>query len=248
MTLGERLRRARERAGISLDELCARTKIKVSILGAIERGDYARVPSGLFVRGFLRAYAREVGLDPEEIVAAYLDEFEPEPPAPVEDPPRSHVNLAQALPFRWPLRKAWPMVVIAGFVVAVLTTIGETPRTAAVSDAQPVGTAGVVPPQPPPAPPPQPVAERPSTLTMDLRATRAVWVAATADGEKVVYRVLQADERVQVVAQNEIAARVGDADALEYTLNGAPGIKLGAPAEVRDIRITPDNYQSFRKQ
>ncbi len=247
MSLGERLRRARERAGLSLDELCARTKIKIPILEAIERGDYTRVPGGLFARGFLRAYAHEVGLDPEETVSAYLDEFEPEPPAPVEQPPRPHVNLAQAIPFTWPLRKAWPLVVIAGFVIAVLTTIGETPRSAPVSDAQPVGTAGVVPPQPPPPSPPL-APERPSTLTMDLRATRAVWVAATADGEKVVYRVLQPDERVQLVAHNEIAARIGDAEALEYTLNGAPGVKLGAAAEVRDIRITPDNYQSFRRQ
>lgn len=242
MDVGERLRRARERAGLSLDDLSSTTKIKVSMLEAIESGRFERVPSGLFVRGFLRAYAREVGLDPEETVAAYLEEYEPEPP-PVMEPPKQHVNLAQALPFRWPLRKVWPMVVIAGFVLAVLSTMGDAPRSAPVTDApQPVATTGQA-----PAPPPQPAA-RPDTLTMDVRALRAVWVAATADGEKVVYRVLQPEERVKVVAHHEIAARIGDAEAVDFTLNGAPGVKLGAASEVRNIRITPDNYQSFQKQ
>lgn len=245
MDIGERLRRARERAGLSLDELSSRTKIKVSILSAIEGGHFEKVPGGLFVRGFLRAYAREVGLDPEAIVSSYLHEYEPEPAAPVEEPPKPHVNLAQALPFRWSLKRIWPIAVIAGFVLAAVGMIGEAPRSAPiVADGQPVGTSG----QAVAAPAPAPTPARPDTLTLDLRATRAVWVAATADGEKVVYRVLQPDERVKVIAHQEIAARIGDADALEYTLNGAPGIKLGTASEVRNIRITPDNYQSFRKQ
>src|SRR5437016_2411394 len=80
MGVGNQLRQAREQHGISLTELSDRTKISQPNLRAIERDDFDRVPGGLFTRGFLRAYAHEVGLDPEPLVQQYLEEFEPPPP------------------------------------------------------------------------------------------------------------------------------------------------------------------------
>ena len=72
--------KGRERRGLSLAAVAAATKISVATLQAMERGDFARLPGGVFTRGFLRAYAREVGLDPEETVQHYLSQFEPPPP------------------------------------------------------------------------------------------------------------------------------------------------------------------------
>ena len=80
MDLGTELRKGRERRGMSLAVLAATTKIGIATLQAMERGDFARLPGGVFTRGFLRAYAREVGLDPEEVVRQYLAEFEPSRP------------------------------------------------------------------------------------------------------------------------------------------------------------------------
>lgn len=82
--IGGRLRQARQQAGLSLEQISARTKIKVSILDAIEREDFGQLPRGFFRRGFLRAYARELRLDAESIVRQYVAEFEPDttPPAP----------------------------------------------------------------------------------------------------------------------------------------------------------------------
>jgi cytoskeleton protein RodZ len=75
--IGEQLRQARHEAGLSLDQISARTKIKKSFLGAIEREDFEQLPRGVFRRGFIRAYAREVCLDAEAIVQEYMAEFEP---------------------------------------------------------------------------------------------------------------------------------------------------------------------------
>src|SRR5262245_61095185 len=80
-TAGERLQRARIDAGLSLPELADRTKIQGWILESIERNEYERLPRGPFIRGFLRAFAREVGLDPAVIVAEYVDALEPQPVA-----------------------------------------------------------------------------------------------------------------------------------------------------------------------
>jgi transcriptional regulator with XRE-family HTH domain len=70
-TFGPRLRRERERRGISLETLAAATKVGTDLWEGLERGDFARWPAGIFARAFVRDYARVVGLDPQETV----DEF-----------------------------------------------------------------------------------------------------------------------------------------------------------------------------
>ena len=74
-TLGADLQHARELAGLSLDDLSARTKIRRHMLESIERNDFASIPGGLLARGYLRAYAGEVGLPPKSIAARYQTEF-----------------------------------------------------------------------------------------------------------------------------------------------------------------------------
>src|SRR5262245_53783113 len=77
--LGARLRHAREKQGASLTEIAARTKIAVASLEALERNEFGRLPGGIFGRSFVRAYASEIGLDPETVVEEFqkrLDEFE----------------------------------------------------------------------------------------------------------------------------------------------------------------------------
>lgn len=67
-TPGEVLTEAREKAGFSVVDLAARTKIPPPMLEAIERDEYHRLSDPLYVRSFLRAYAVEVGLDPDEVL------------------------------------------------------------------------------------------------------------------------------------------------------------------------------------
>ena len=76
MDVGAALREARERRGISLEELARTTKIGVATLRALERNQVDHLPGGIFLRGFLRAYARQVELDPEDTVRRYLAQFE----------------------------------------------------------------------------------------------------------------------------------------------------------------------------
>ncbi|OFW41106.1 MAG: hypothetical protein A3F70_05720 [Acidobacteria bacterium RIFCSPLOWO2_12_FULL_67_14] len=66
-----RLRRHRERGGISLDEIAAVTRIKPELLEAFERNDLSDWPRGLYARAWVRAYASMAGLDPIDTV----DEF-----------------------------------------------------------------------------------------------------------------------------------------------------------------------------
>jgi hypothetical protein len=75
---GAWLRDARERAGLSLDDIAASTKVGRGLLTALERNDLSRWPAGIFRRAFVRTYAGLVGLDPDVAVAVFLRAF-PEP-------------------------------------------------------------------------------------------------------------------------------------------------------------------------
>jgi Helix-turn-helix domain/Domain of unknown function (DUF4115) len=71
-TFGEKLRKQREQRGISLDAISTITKISPRMLRAIEDEHFDQLPGGVFSKGFVRAYARQVGLNEEEAVADYL--------------------------------------------------------------------------------------------------------------------------------------------------------------------------------
>ena len=65
---GKKLRHAREERGVSLRQIAAKTKITLAALEALERNDVSKLPGGIFSRSFVRTYAAEVGLDPDETV------------------------------------------------------------------------------------------------------------------------------------------------------------------------------------
>src|ERR1039458_2352842 len=69
---GERLRREREMRNISLDEIAAVTKIGTRLLRALEDEQFDLLPGGIFNKGYVRAYAKYVGIDEEQAVADYL--------------------------------------------------------------------------------------------------------------------------------------------------------------------------------
>ena len=69
---GEKLRKQREQRGIELDAISNTTKIGTRMLRALEEEHFDQLPGGVFNKGFVRAYARHVGLDEEEAVAGYL--------------------------------------------------------------------------------------------------------------------------------------------------------------------------------
>lgn len=81
---GTQLKQARESRGLTLQQVAASTKISVSVLEALERGDFPRLPGGIFSRAFVRSYALEVGENPDSMVAQFVSELEAATPATAE--------------------------------------------------------------------------------------------------------------------------------------------------------------------
>lgn len=69
MPIGVELREARERAGLTIEQIAEHTKLKPQKLEALETSDFANLPEGIYLDGIVRAYTKEVGLDPEPFIA-----------------------------------------------------------------------------------------------------------------------------------------------------------------------------------
>ncbi|MBP9945567.1 MAG: helix-turn-helix domain-containing protein, partial [Vicinamibacteria bacterium] len=78
-SFGASLRRERELRGVSLQEIAAATKIGVRMLQAIEEDRLDKLPQGLFVRGFVREYARFLALDEQKILTELTFHAAPAP-------------------------------------------------------------------------------------------------------------------------------------------------------------------------
>jgi hypothetical protein len=247
------LRAAREAAGLTPEDIASRTKIKVQFIRAIDLGAFDQLPGEFFTRGFLKMYAKEVGLSPQYVAAEFdaqrtppVQEFEPDlPPVAVsrQQPFRAAMPPGLGLGHgRSPLVGA-ALTVLLLVGVFMISRPGEEPGTPGA-----VGTGGVAQAAEPPAPAPVPEPETlPGKLTLDVHPTAPTWLTVTTDDQRLFSRLVQTGEHVSVEGQHVLALRIGNAGGFEYSINGVPGKPLGVSGEVRDVRITPENYRTFRR-
>ncbi len=241
--------------GVSLRHIANSTRISVMSLEALERSDLSRLPGGIFTRAFVRAYAQEVGLDPERTIQDFIAELPPDTamatayPVAVEDSVKLESDRkALAAAIRMVVFTLPVVALVAYFGVRAMTgepvstapSIVESPLAAESADSQ-------VRPRPNGAPAGIPArGEAPaSDLTMEIVPRAACWVSVTADGDLMFSMLLNAGDKRVVTAREAILLNVGDAGAFAYALNGQPGRPLGAPGEVVSKRITLTNLGEF---
>lgn len=75
--VGQQLQKAREQAGLSVNDVASAQHLRPSVIQAIEAGDHSKIDSELFLKGYVRTYARQVGLDADAVIASLDDELEP---------------------------------------------------------------------------------------------------------------------------------------------------------------------------
>src|SRR5690349_6692141 len=192
-SFGEELRREREIRGISLKEIADATKISKRFLEALERNDHKTLPAPVFTRGFVREYARYVGLSAEDMVnrynfAASNDDRIEKPPqvakypeTPVRDitpkpPPKRGIPPSYARFNVNALIVAIIVIALAG--VAYWAVQEKRKRDAAESAAAaniPVTTRAAAAP-PSAAPVETPKAPDDSTLRLEMEVTANSWV------------------------------------------------------------------------
>jgi cytoskeletal protein RodZ len=252
---GSMLKAARERRGVSLRQIARATKISVAALDALERNDVSRLPGGIFSRAFVRAYALEVGLDPDQTIQEFAAQFPDTTAAPgqaaaeqLDDEEVHDSNQQTASTF---VR----LIVISVPLVGGLLYFGSgrlsTPPAAARPGAD----------QPSPASAPaiekdtkdstasSAAVESPAlsgeVVTVGVVATAPCWVAAIVDGERKVTRELQTGERMVFEGGRSVVLTAGDPAALAVTINGEEARPLGTAGRIVTIRLTPSNFKEF---
>ena len=170
--IGSVFQSSRKAQGLTLAQAAAATRVRVQHLGAIEEGAIERLPAPVYARGYVRAYARYLGLDPEEMVGML--------PAAADRPTVTPLHGSS------PSRGIVLTVPVAAAVItALLATSGAMyawRQLASVNSGggnQPALHALALPtltPLPSPSPAPKPIVVR-------VRATDTVWINVTVDGK-----------------------------------------------------------------
>jgi cytoskeletal protein RodZ len=253
MNVGERIRQARESRGLSLEAISRVTRVSAAALAAIDRNDVASLPPYPYSKGFIEAYAREIGLDPHQTAWDFLDQFAatgPRPAAPeVHDLP-PHVVIEGR-----PRRPVWLAVALVGLVLFFFisrdpaveepSASGATAATAEPEAAAAVQQASAAV-ESPPVSGQAASAAHAQALSVVVVANGPAWIEAHSDGRRVLYELLEPGASPHLSADREVRLRVGDAGAVSLTVNNRPVGVLGARGAVRDLLITPENEGTIR--
>lgn len=253
VSFGDWLRRQREMREISLRDIADRTKISLRYLEAMEDNRFDLLPAPIFAKGFLREYARYVGLSPDEVVNHYLSVQQPG--ANEEEGVKKDATLAGQRPHRPKPVRNWTYGLF--LALAVLVLIGLVAGLAWYAKKRRENPAAAVTPPPIAAPPPAavqvaeplPTPEKPKApLEVTLDFTAACWVEVMADGKRVLAQEMAQGESLPVEAQQNVTlVTLGDASAAEIQVNGLPFPLTGKPGEVmRDVVIDLETVRQLK--
>lgn len=242
MDIGLSLREARERRGLTLQQVSQATKIPPTALDHLEHNRFNRLPATIFAKGYVRAFAASVGVDGERLIDEYIRQTTPPPVA-------AQSNQVTQSPG---LGGGFLLVVLSVLAIAVAVYFRPdlphpplndvtSATVASRSEPLPVATAGTTAASPPATP--DDAFTWPVQLEIDV--TGDCWVSATADGRRVLYRLVRRGENVSVTADNEVVLRVGDPTVLTYRLNGHAGRPVGRPGTPATVRINRETYRDL---
>lgn len=255
-TFGERLQREREMRGITLEEIAEATKIGTRSLRALEREEFDKLPGGIFNKGFVRAYARYLGIDEEQAVADYLTAVrEAEAAAEPRVPQPAEVALAEEKREPAGGRRLVAVVLLLAAIVAgawYLYNRRNARQTDASVPAVPAATQPAAAPTLPAQPTSNPelkAAALPKTppesgaFVLRIHAREDSWMHIIADGKVVMSEILKASGEKEVRAQKQIVLTAGNAGGVEISHNGKTIASLGPENKPRTVTFTPAGLQ-----
>lgn len=246
--LGKKFRLARNTKRMSIDQVSAKTRISARFLRAIEEERFEQLPVGLVSRGFVRAFANEIGLDPSNAVAEYqdlIDNIGRE-----NHPVQSNSKVKEH--FLLPVAIGGLAVLVILFYVLNVDSASETllPIATPTSNQQNLNgiNSGISPTTLTPASTIS-TEEESKSLTIEISVHDTTWVSITADGRDMLSgNILEANQRLSYTAEDLIELTIGNAAGVSLKINEHEIPSLGRQGQVRSMRITPDNIETFISQ
>ncbi|TAL27440.1 MAG: helix-turn-helix domain-containing protein [Nitrospirae bacterium] len=236
---GEILRKRREESGQDLKKIAHTLKIRYDYLKAIEDEEFEKLPVEVYVKGYIRDYAKFLKIDPEIILKAYS--LKTSPPVPEKTPP-----VASAIKTKKTAIKYFPVVIIflAIAVAYILSSLNSTPKkqiiaptekpAPTVQQAQPVQekekTPEVAVKEGKTMPPsPQKSEGKPGEEhTLEISVTDTTWLLMKIDDAESKDMLLNPGESLKFSAKQGFSLKIGNAGGIRLIFDGKD---MGIPGE-----------------
>jgi len=242
--IGAYLRQVREDQLLAIEHVATKTMIQPRLLRAIEEGKLEHLPEPVYVRGFLKRYARELGLDAEAIAQAFPVKKETS----VQPKSWSEVPARQLRPYHlYALYVALIMAAIAG--LSYLLTRGPIRTTATA----PTPTALPSPELPSPTvaePSPAPATPEPPAMPVQVEVTmqEQSWMRVVVDGETEFEGMLNEGTQRTWTANEEVQIRAGNAGGVLVEYNNQPAVLMGDRGTVQQVIFTANGNSPIQNQ
>ncbi|WP_344221596.1 helix-turn-helix domain-containing protein [Kribbella sancticallisti] len=244
MSIGSDLTAARERAGMTIEQLSASTRIRSGLLIAMEADDFSRCGGNFYARGHIRSIARVVKADPDALLA----KFDESHPAPEADRSRREERAGNKLPTLHPARPRWA-VVLGAILIGLMgwgmvrlftlpsdveATASKTAPTVAVTTPAPKPTPKPSAKTTKPAPPAKPAVPGQVRLILKARGDGSYVTVRNAKGLKLFQGLLGPGSIQTVVHKGEIRVSLENGSNVAVYING-----LRVIPEDKRFTITP---------
>ena len=261
MSLGSQLRRARAAAGLTLVELADRTKIRVSVLEAMERDDFSAAGGEIYVRMQLRSVAAALGVPADRFTQPTDGSTQPIPIVgsahlrELNDDDAAKWSLATLGGLDRLLRRRrganWTAAMLVALVAAIavvvaIVLLGKDRGTASADDFPPTPPVSVAAATTTPLPSPAAVRTDDTTavsggvtVIMEGIGDRS-WVSVTAEnGDTLFDGLVLLGQKKTFRDPKLVRVAIGDAGAVSLTVNGSALGPAGAAGEVRSLEFAP---------
>ena len=240
-----RLRSAREQKGLSQRQVADATKLSVRAIELLEKGSLDALPDGIYRRSIIKAVAREVGLNPDQLLAEFTSvqpaALQP-PPSVVMAEPKAATSFNKALTLVSAVLPMFAGILYFGLPMtrAIVSdsprpTVQERRLEAARAEVIPVGGFNEMP----------VTASRPVPVVVTLTISSRCQLRVVADGNEIVGRTMEQGETLPIELGDELLLLGDNASAVQFSINGQAGRLLGEPGDVLSARIGRDDYQDF---
>jgi hypothetical protein len=234
-TLGRYLQDARQARGIDLRDAAQQTRISIHFLKALEEEDFSKLPGKVFVKGFLKSYAKFLRLDENAVMALYEESGQKQSPASAPVPPESsETEAGQSRSAKIPIEPfLWGAGIVVLLVLFLFTAVPKRPpkETQQAGESAPAGRTELS-----STPVPTSIPEK---LYLEVIALENTWVLVRTDTSPQKKAVLNKGESLIWSASERFLLSFGSAGAVKLLLNGQELI-VDEPknAVIRDLTIT----------
>ncbi|MEV1025317.1 helix-turn-helix domain-containing protein [Streptomyces sp. NPDC050264] len=250
-SIGRALQQARIDAGLTVDEVCQSTRVRIPIVQAIEEDDFSRCGGDVYARGHIRTLARAVGIDPEPLLAQYGAERDGQP-APTPATPLFEAERIRSEP----RRPNWTAAMVAA-IVAVIAFVGYTVVNGGDDGDKQQAAEGATPATSEPAPKPSSTTKKPAApkpdpsdsaiaaapqdkVTVKISAPDGrSWISAKDHNGRIMFDgVLEKGQTKTFQDNQKVDLVLGDAGAIQLFVNGKQIEDEFQPGQVERLTYT----------